>query len=124
MTGMATSPIIVDPKMRDSSLYYGATDLTPNLAEAQYSAGSTLDGLASLERAKVGRPVENLKTGERVAGMIHHPSHELVSPAVLFKIPDHVSFEKAGFVVLSIIALQGPRCAGGWVVVVGQEVIE
>jgi threonine dehydrogenase-like Zn-dependent dehydrogenase len=76
---------------------------------------------------KVGRRVENLKTGERVAGMIHHTSHEAVSPALLFKIPDQVSFEEAGFVVLGIIALQGTRKArvapGDWVVVVGQGVI-
>jgi rfaE bifunctional protein kinase chain/domain len=44
-------PVIVDPKVRDFSLYSGATALTPNLAEAEHAAGLTLDGPGSLETA-------------------------------------------------------------------------
>src|SRR3989304_6126762 len=51
MTRMAGRPVIVDPKVRDVSLYFGATALTPNLAEAEYAAGLTLDGPGGLEKA-------------------------------------------------------------------------
>jgi D-beta-D-heptose 7-phosphate kinase/D-beta-D-heptose 1-phosphate adenosyltransferase len=46
-------PVIVDPKVRDFSLYKGATVLTPNLAEVELATDSTLETSGSLEEAAV-----------------------------------------------------------------------
>jgi D-beta-D-heptose 7-phosphate kinase/D-beta-D-heptose 1-phosphate adenosyltransferase len=51
MTHKAGRPVVVDPKVRDFSLYAGATALTPNLAEAEDAAGLALDGPGNLEMA-------------------------------------------------------------------------
>jgi D-beta-D-heptose 7-phosphate kinase/D-beta-D-heptose 1-phosphate adenosyltransferase len=51
VAGMAGHPVIVDPKAQDFSLYFGATALTPNLAEAEYAAGFAVDGPGGLEKA-------------------------------------------------------------------------
>ena len=50
-TVAAGCPVIVDPKVRDFSLYQGATVLTPNLAEVELATNSTLDTPGSLEKA-------------------------------------------------------------------------
>ncbi len=50
-TAAAGLPVIVDPKVRDFSLYQGATVLTPNLAEVEFATNSTLDTAGSLEQA-------------------------------------------------------------------------
>jgi D-beta-D-heptose 7-phosphate kinase / D-beta-D-heptose 1-phosphate adenosyltransferase len=44
-------PIIVDPKVRDFTLYRGATVLTPNLAEVEQASGMQIECAAHLERA-------------------------------------------------------------------------
>jgi threonine dehydrogenase-like Zn-dependent dehydrogenase len=76
---------------------------------------------------KTGREVKGFEAGQRVAGMIHHVSHETLSPNRVFAIPQGVSYEEASFIVLGIIALQGTRKArivpGDRVVVVGQGLI-
>ena len=50
-TVAAGRPVIVDPKVRDFSLYKGATVLTPNLTEVELATNSTLDTPGSLEKA-------------------------------------------------------------------------
>ena len=76
---------------------------------------------------KTGRKVKGLKVGQRVAGMMHHASHETFSPNLMFEIPTGVSYEEASFIVLGIVALQGTRKArivpGERVAVVGQGLI-
>jgi 2-desacetyl-2-hydroxyethyl bacteriochlorophyllide A dehydrogenase len=76
---------------------------------------------------KVGSKVKGFQVGQRVAGMIHHVSHETLSPSLVFEIPSGVSSEEASFIVLGIIALQGTRKArivpGDRVAVVGQGLI-
>jgi threonine dehydrogenase-like Zn-dependent dehydrogenase len=76
---------------------------------------------------KIGRRVKGFQVGQRVAGMIHHVSHETLSPSLVFEIPSGVSCEEASFIVLGIIALQGTRKArivpGDRVAVVGQGLI-
>ncbi|MBI4524217.1 MAG: zinc-binding alcohol dehydrogenase [Deltaproteobacteria bacterium] len=77
--------------------------------------------------ANVGKGVKVLKIGDRVAGMIHHASHETVLPERLFKVPDGVSYEEASFLMLGFVALQGIRKArivpGDRVVIIGQGLI-
>jgi D-beta-D-heptose 7-phosphate kinase/D-beta-D-heptose 1-phosphate adenosyltransferase len=47
----AGRPVIVDPKVRDFSLYQGATVLTPNVAEVELATNMTLDAPGCLEQA-------------------------------------------------------------------------
>lgn len=76
---------------------------------------------------KTGGRVKNFSVGDRVAGRIHHMSHEVLTPRHLFKIPENVAYEEAGFIELGIIILQGVRKAGikpgDKVAVVGQGLI-
>ena len=69
----------------------------------------------------------SFQVGERVAGRIKHVSHDTVSPELLFRIPNGVSFEEASFIELGIITLQGIRKAairpGERVAVIGQGII-
>jgi threonine dehydrogenase-like Zn-dependent dehydrogenase len=76
---------------------------------------------------KIGKNVQDFSIGDRVAGRIHHVSHETVNPDNLFKIPSGVSDLEASFIELGIITLQGIRKAdikpGDIVAVVGQGLI-
>lgn len=76
---------------------------------------------------KVGSRVRGLGVGTRVAGRIHHASHETILAGQLFYVPDEVSAEEASFIELGIIVLQGVRKAaikpGERVAVVGQGLI-
>lgn len=76
---------------------------------------------------KVGNAVKGIVLGARVAGRIHHSSHETVTANNLFKVPSGVTSEEASFIELGIIVLQGIRKAaikpGERVAVVGQGLI-
>jgi D-beta-D-heptose 7-phosphate kinase/D-beta-D-heptose 1-phosphate adenosyltransferase len=50
----AGRPIVVDPKARDFAQYYGATVLTPNIAEVERASGCLVDGPVALARAVAG----------------------------------------------------------------------
>lgn len=75
----------------------------------------------------VGKRVRKISVGDRVAGRIHHMSHETVRSDSLFNVPDNVSDLEASFIELGIITLQGVRKArlepGDRVAVVGQGLI-
>lgn len=74
-----------------------------------------------------GNKVNNFSVGDRIAGRIHHMSHEVLNPKLLFKIPENVAYDEACFIELGIIILQGIRKAGikpgDKVAVVGQGLI-
>lgn len=76
---------------------------------------------------RTGKKVKNFSVGDRIAGRIHHMSHEVLDPKLLFKIPENVSYDEACFIELGIIILQGIRKAGikpgDNVAVVGQGLI-
>ena len=75
----------------------------------------------------VGKNVNGLRPGDRVAGVANHASHALIKPELLVHIPPGVSDEDAAFVELGVIALQGVRRAaiepGERVVVLGLGLI-
>jgi threonine dehydrogenase-like Zn-dependent dehydrogenase len=75
----------------------------------------------------VGRGVDGIRVGQRVAGRLSHASRGLMSSISLFAVPDEVTNEQASFIELGIITLQGIRRAritpGDRVAVVGQGLI-
>lgn len=77
--------------------------------------------------AGVGKNLDNVSIGQRVAGRLSHASRGIMSRVSLFQVPDEVSDEEASFMELGIITLQGIRRAriapGDRVAVVGQGLI-
>lgn len=67
------------------------------------------------------------KTGDRVAGRIHHASRDVVNEQYLFAVPPRVALESAAFIELGIICLQGIHKAqiqpGESALVLGQGLI-
>jgi D-beta-D-heptose 7-phosphate kinase/D-beta-D-heptose 1-phosphate adenosyltransferase len=47
----AATPVVVDPKVADLTLYRGATVFTPNLSEVEHASGMALKSEADIERA-------------------------------------------------------------------------
>jgi 2-desacetyl-2-hydroxyethyl bacteriochlorophyllide A dehydrogenase len=74
-----------------------------------------------------GSRVRGYQAGDRVAGRVRHVSHESVSTELIFRIPDGVTDEAAGFIELGVIALQGVRKSGirpgDRVAVLGQGIV-
>jgi predicted dehydrogenase/threonine dehydrogenase-like Zn-dependent dehydrogenase len=75
----------------------------------------------------VGKGVEDLKVGDRVASNGNHAEYVLVPKNLVAKIPDNVKDEEAAFTVIGAIGLQGIRLInptfGETVVVVGLGLI-
>lgn len=75
----------------------------------------------------IGKNVKKFKVGDRVAGRIQHGSPSVVKENLLFHVPNNVSLEKAAFIELGIIVLQGIHKAyiqpGESVIIIGQGII-
>lgn len=79
----AGCPVVVDPKVRDFTLYRGATVLTPNVVEVEQATGRALETSEGLEQA-----VETLLLQSQAQAMLvtrgkdgmslFHPPHESV----------------------------------------------
>jgi predicted dehydrogenase/threonine dehydrogenase-like Zn-dependent dehydrogenase len=79
------------------------------------------------EVIEVGRGVEDLRVGDRVASNGHHAEFVCIPKNLVAKIPDQVSGEEAAFTVIGAIGLQGIRLInptfGETVVVIGLGLI-
>jgi predicted dehydrogenase/threonine dehydrogenase-like Zn-dependent dehydrogenase len=75
----------------------------------------------------VGKGVENISIGDRVASNGPHAEYVCIAKNLVVKIPDNVSYEAASFTVIGSIGLQGIRLAnptfGETFVVVGLGLI-
>ena len=87
-------------------------------------------GYCSLGRAlEVGKEVQGIAPGDRVAGQGNHASHGILSGPKAFyqKVPEGVSSKSAAFMVMAAIAIHGIRVArielGESVVVIGQGIV-
>lgn len=79
----AGRPIIVDPKVRDFSLYGGATVLTPNLSEVERASGTAVDQPAALTQAvqtllQRSQATAMLVTRGKDGMSLFHPPHDPV----------------------------------------------
>ncbi len=78
---------------------------------------------------EVGKDVEGIRPGDRVAGQGNHASHSILYGGRSFhqKVPDSVSSEAAAFMVMGAIAIHGIRVArielGEVVVVIGLGIV-
>ena len=78
---------------------------------------------------EVGKDVEGIRPGDRVAGQGNHASHCVLSGPRSFhqRVPDSVSSEAAAFMVMGAIAIHGIRVArielGEVVVVIGLGIV-
>ena len=78
---------------------------------------------------EVGKDVEGIRPGDRIAGQGNHASHSILYGGRSFhqKVPDTVSSEAAAFMVMGAIAIHGIRVArielGEVVVVIGLGIV-
>lgn len=96
----------------------------PGIRQAfPYRPGSSAAGTI----ITVGRHVREFSPGDRVAGILHHASHQTVMADLLLKMPDGVSYAEASFINLGVTVLQGIRKArigpGDRVAIIGQGLI-
>jgi threonine dehydrogenase-like Zn-dependent dehydrogenase len=103
--------------------FLGLPDSYKHITGVEYYPGYSGSGKV----IAVGKKVSRFNVGDRVAGRIAHGSPAAAQEQFLFRIPDGVSLEKAAFIELGIIVLQGIRKAriipGESVLILGQGLI-